>query len=57
VNPFIHYRLGQSLLQQQNEEAGIGHLLEAYMLDGEDIFLAEADGAAYLKQSAEHDLI
>lgn len=43
-NPFVHFRLGQCQTKLGNERLGLDHLLKAYMLDGEDIFLMEADG-------------
>ncbi|MEF7614134.1 hypothetical protein V4F39_09465 [Aquincola sp. MAHUQ-54] len=47
-NPFVHYRLGQSSTRLGRDDEGREHLLKAYMLDGEDIFQAEPDGARYL---------
>jgi tetratricopeptide (TPR) repeat protein len=47
-NPFIPYRLGQSQIRLGNEEKGVEHLLRAYMLDGEDIFSSEDEGAEFL---------
>ncbi|WP_062064939.1 tetratricopeptide repeat protein [Cellvibrio sp. OA-2007] len=55
-NPFVHYRLGQCEIHIGNEENGINHLLQAYMLDGEDIFQAEDDGAVYLQKLSEKNL-
>lgn len=49
-NPFIHYRLGQSELNLGNEKIGIEHLLRAYMLDGEKIFLGEPVGLSLLQK-------
>ncbi|MGK5060305.1 tetratricopeptide repeat protein [Janthinobacterium sp. LB2P49] len=50
VNPFVHYRLGQTEVALKNEEAGIEELLKAYMLDGEEIFNEEEDGHIFLKK-------
>lgn len=44
ANPFVHYRLGQCEVRLGNHERAVSHLLQAYMLDGEEIFLAEEDG-------------
>jgi len=56
-NPFIHYRLGQCEVHFGNEENGISHLLQAYMLDGERIFSGEADGLSFLQQLKDRALI
>jgi tetratricopeptide (TPR) repeat protein len=48
ANPFVHYRLGQCEVRLGNHERAVSHLLQAYMLDGEEIFLAEKDGGEYL---------
>lgn len=48
-NPFVHYRLGQCQYKLGNKELGTDSLLRAYMLGGEDIFLAEDDGHFFLK--------
>lgn len=37
-NPFVQLRLGQALYELGNMEKAKEHLLQAYMLDGEDIF-------------------
>ena len=37
-NPFVHLRLGQALYELGNTEKAKEYLLQAYMLDGEDIF-------------------
>lgn len=47
-NPFVHYRLGQCEVRLGNDESAVSHLLQAYMLDGEEIFLADEDGGEYL---------
>ena len=40
-NPFIHLRLGESLCELGRDEKAKEHLLQAYMLDGEDVFADE----------------
>lgn len=55
-NPFVHYRLGQCEIHLGNEKNGVNHLLQAYMLDGEEIFQAEDDGAMYLQKLSEKNL-
>jgi len=50
ANPFVHYRLGQCWLKAGNEEEGLASLLQAYMLDGEDIFGVESDGPGLLQR-------
>ena len=56
-NPFIHYRLGQCQLALGNSTAGLESLLKAYMLDGKDIFLADAGGAELLNILKDQKLI
>ena len=56
-NPFIHYRLGQSLIRLKEEDRGIESLLKAYMLDGEEIFSADDEGAKYLQKLRDSKLI
>jgi tetratricopeptide (TPR) repeat protein len=56
-NPFVHYRLGQCLIILGNEEDGIQSLLKAYMLDGEDIFHQDDEGAPYLQKLRERKLL
>lgn len=57
-NPFVHYRLGQCQTKLGNEALGIDALLRAYMLDGEDIFLAdEEEGATFLDMLRDRELI
>lgn len=54
-NPFIHYRLGQC-----NDRLGlesIGHLLQAYMLDGERIFGENEDGMMLLQKLKDRNMI
>jgi tetratricopeptide (TPR) repeat protein len=54
-NPFIHYRLGQC-----NHRLGIQsieHLLQAYMLDGEDIFKMDEEGVIFLQKLKDRGLI
>lgn len=41
INPFILLRLGQSLLETQDEPNATEYLLRAYMLEGSDIFADE----------------
>ena len=48
-NPFVHYRLGQAAQRTGRDDEAREHLLRAYMLDGPDIFQAEADGARWLQ--------
>lgn len=61
ANPFVHYRLGQCEVRLGNHESAVSHLLQAYMLDGEEIFLveddAEEDGREYLDILKSHGLI
>lgn len=40
-NPFVHLRLGQSLLGQADLQSAEQHLLKAYMLGGDEIFESE----------------
>nr|WP_256873354.1 hypothetical protein [Pseudomonas taiwanensis] len=56
-NPFVHFRLGQCQLILGNETLGVESLLKAYMLDGEDIFMAEDDGVTFLKTLQDRKLI
>ena len=56
-NPFIHYRLGQALLKLGETDKGIDQLLQAYMLDGDDIFLSEDGGEDYLNLLRNRGLI
>lgn len=48
VNPFIQFRTGQILFRLGDEKKGVDHLLRAYMLDGEDVFVSDAEGAEFL---------
>lgn len=57
ASPFVHYRLGQTEVKLQNTESAKSHLLQAYMLDGEAIFLVEPDGVTYLELLRQADLI
>jgi tetratricopeptide (TPR) repeat protein len=45
-NPFVHLRLGESLCESGQTERAKEHLLQAYMLEGEDIF--EDENPKYL---------
>jgi tetratricopeptide (TPR) repeat protein len=56
-NPFIHYRLGQILVELGESERGINELLQAYMIDGEDIFSGDDDGGGYLQLLRDAKLI
>jgi tetratricopeptide (TPR) repeat protein len=56
-NPFVHYRLGQCEARLENKQDAINHLLKAYMLDGQDVFMAEPDGINYLLTLKEAKLI
>lgn len=56
-NPFVHYRLGQCQAKLGNEALAVESLLKAYMLDGEEIFLAEDDGVTFLKMLQDRKLI
>lgn len=56
-NPFVHYRLGQSLVKLGNEEGGLQSLLKAYMLDGEDIFDSDDEGEAFLQLLRDKKLV
>ena len=55
--PFVHYRLGQCEVRLGHEDAGISHLLKAYMLDGQEIFTGEADGLSFLQRLKNKGLI
>jgi tetratricopeptide (TPR) repeat protein len=57
ANPFIHYRLGQCEVKLGNAASANTHLLKAYMLDGENIFMGEPDGVIYLQQLKDAKLI
>ena len=57
ASPFVHYRLGQTEVKLQNTESAKSHLLQAYMLDGEAIFLVEPDGITYLEVLRQANLI
>lgn len=58
-NPFVHYRLGQTEVALGNMDSAVAHLLEAYMLDGEEIFLEdeEGGGAKYLQMLKDRRLV
>ncbi|MCY1280263.1 hypothetical protein D3C80_656730 [compost metagenome] len=56
-NPFVHYRLGQCQWKLGNEALAVESLLKAYMLDGEEIFMVEDDGASFLTILQERSLI
>ncbi|WP_334054463.1 hypothetical protein [Burkholderia cepacia] len=56
-NPFIHYRLGQSQVGLGDEEHGVASLLKADMLDGEEIFDEDEDGAGYLQMLRDRKLV
>ncbi len=56
-NPFVHYRLGQTLIKLGEEDRGLRGLLEAYMLDGEQIFSMDDEGTSYLQKLRSKNLI
>ncbi|MDF5873149.1 hypothetical protein P4112_16025 [Pseudomonas aeruginosa] len=56
-NPFVHYRLGQCQVKLGNAALAVESLLKAYMLDGEEIFLAEDDGVVFLKMLQDRKLV
>ncbi|HHM5104683.1 TPA: tetratricopeptide repeat protein [Pseudomonas aeruginosa] len=56
-NPFVHFRLGQCQVKLGNEALAVESLLKAYMLDGEEIFLAEDDGVVFLKMLQDRKLV
>jgi tetratricopeptide (TPR) repeat protein len=56
-NPFVHYRLGQCQIRLGNEKAGVDHLLQAYMLDGEAIFNSETGGNEFLSILKQEKLV
>ena len=56
-NPFVHYRLGQCEVKLGNEDRGVDELLRAYMLDGEEVFSGEDDGADFLSILKDRRLI
>jgi tetratricopeptide (TPR) repeat protein len=41
ANAFVHLRLGESLFETKQKDKAKEHLLQAYMLDGEEIFSEE----------------
>ena len=49
TNPFVLFRLGQSYLRLGEITKATEFLLRAYMLDGQDIFDADPDGAEPLR--------
>ncbi|MNU07428.1 hypothetical protein D3C72_2530110 [compost metagenome] len=53
----MHYRLGQCQWKLGNEALAVESLLKAYMLDGEEIFMVEDDGASFLTILQERSLI
>lgn len=55
TQPFVQFRLGQTLVDLGEADKGVEHLLRAYMLEGEEIF--EEDGQAYLKLLRDRKLI
>jgi tetratricopeptide (TPR) repeat protein len=57
ANPFIHYRLGQCEERMGNRDGAVDHLLQAYMLDGENIFTSDPDGLQFLSILKERRLI
>lgn len=57
ANPFIHFRLGQATARLSGMDAAVEHFLKAYMLDGEDIFHADPDGAEPLDALRQRGLI
>ena len=56
-NPFVHLRLGQTLHALGEDKKSLDHLLQAYMLDGEDIFLLEDGGEEDLQRLRDNKLI
>ncbi|WP_322051571.1 tetratricopeptide repeat protein [Paraburkholderia bannensis] len=56
-NPFVHYRLGQCQIKLGHVEHGVQSLLKAYMLEGEDIFDEDHEGASFLKILRDKKLI
>lgn len=56
-NPFVHYRLGQSQASLGDQEHGVASLLKAYMLDGEEIFDEDDEGAGYLQMLRDRKLV
>lgn len=56
-NPFVHLRLGQTLHVLREDQKSLDHLLQAYMLDGEDIFLLEDGGEVDLQRLRDKKLI
>jgi tetratricopeptide (TPR) repeat protein len=57
TNAFIHYTLGQSLLKLDDEEKGVASLLQAYMLDGTNLFDDDEEGKEGLRLLAERNLL
>jgi len=57
ANPFILYRLGQTLVRLREEKEGIEFLLRAYMLDGQDIFASDDEGNEFLNLLRREKLI
>jgi tetratricopeptide (TPR) repeat protein len=56
-NPFVLFRLGQAYLQLGDNVKATEFLLRAYMLDGQDIFDADPDGADSLALLEAQELI
>lgn len=56
-NPFVQFRLGQCSLCLRRDEEAVDHLLRAYMLDGEQIFSADQNGARALNLLRERGLV
>lgn len=55
-NPFVHLRLGQTLHALRDKKS-LDHFLQAYMLDGEDIFLLEDGGEDDLQRLRDNKLV
>lgn len=57
ANPFVHYMLGKALVKLDDSK-GLAQLLQAYMLDGDEIFNAdEEEGMASLRMLRDNNKI
>lgn len=57
ANPFVLFRLGQAYDHLGDEQRAVDFLLRAYMLDGQEIFDSDPDGALALNLLASRQLI
>jgi tetratricopeptide (TPR) repeat protein len=57
ANPFVLFRLGQTHLRLGDHEQATDFLLRAYMLDGQNIFDTDPEGAEALQLLESRELI